>query len=839
MFRHQATAFSIFLALAFSSCSKDELAIAKPFVKSVSVKTLDKKPSVAPDKTSSRAIQVRAVLDKATILNQEYFYVSNLQYSSIYDKKNDLYTQSSASALVPVHFRIVGGELHLIADNKNQYPSDVNHPESLMTRFKIIEQTENSLTVAEGVSIQHLAADLSSGGASENNPAADLWIRSFEYISTSASSGQYLLQETSIRLVNGEIGEFLEAIFPRENMKASSAFKVFQMNPEETTGAKDGMISRYRLLQSDRIFIGETKLTYAVHYDLPNDQATIDWYVTANIRDEDIEPVGLAVEGWNRYFKNFKGINRNVMNFKGRLPQGVHLGDPRFNVINWDSRLIAGAAYESQSYDPSNGRQANSIIYLPAAWIKIGMSYWAGGEYSELGRAQTSSQNGISKSRAVCFRDMGEAAAYLASGRIKAGSEENLKKFGVSLLKQTLLHELGHALGLDHNFKASLSYKSNDPKSIFSTSIMDYNDFEIERAAFDDLHSATGPQLEYDRQALSFLYNGGLDIASSDPVLPVCNDKEADQESGGVDPLCTRYDIESDPSQSIQTASKRIYQTSLENDVTLSEAILQVPLTILSVEALSNIKSKTEFEQVTEKLSKSFDGVLNYYLSSGRASLGYSTKANLKTLYKFNEKLIPTDLDPRLMRERVYAGITQVLSLKVLPDPVNSSLNKAIEKSIESLKLSPYLTGISTSESVEILCERQKWMSQRTVNFAKDEKLGLPALRTKILAAMARHPAAPFFLGKFDKIQVDYEMMIISLLSESVMSKDRHAVERLTAAKSLASFTGRKLGDDALAKTVTGISSERDAAEDNDSRDLAENLLKALAAGPATATFLK
>ncbi len=823
---------SFALTLIFS-CSKNQPA-TNQFVRSVNVTTLDKKASVAPDKTSSRSVEVRAVLDKKAILSQDYFYLGNLQYSSIYDKKFDLYTQSSASGLVPVHFRIVGNELDLIADNRNQYPSDVNHPEQLITRFKIIEQNDTSLTVSQGDSSHYLAADLVTGGATAGATAEDHWVRSFEF----SPQGQYLLQESSVLLTTGEIGEFMESIFPKENMKASANFKVYQMNPDEAAGATEGVLARYRFLQTDKIFNGETKLAYAEHFDLANDQATIDWYVTPNIPDEDLEPVGLAVDAWNRYFKNFKGINRNVMNFKGRLPDGVHLGDPRYNVINWDSRLVAGAAYESQSFDPANGKQANSIIYMPAAWIKIGMDYWASGEFSDLGDAQASAQSGATKSRSVCYRDLHEAAAYLASGKIRAGSEEDLKKFGIELLKQTLFHELGHSLGLDHNFKASLVYKPTDTKPTFSTSIMDYNDFEIERAAFDDIHSSTGPQLEYDRQALSVLYNNAGDIATSDPVLPTCNDKEADNEAGGVDPLCTRYDIQSDPTQSIVDAAKKINQASMDHEITLSDAILQVPTTILSATALANVKTKADFDQISLKISTALDGVLNYYYSTGRSSLGYATKINLKSLYKFNNKLLPADFDPRLMRERVYSGVTQVLSTKTLSDGVAAALAKSIDKSLDTLKLAPYITGISSTDANQIFVDKQKLMSAHVANFAKDEKQGLPAMRTKILTAMARHPGVPFFFGKFDKTIVDYEMMTISLLSDATFAKDRMATERLAAAKSLASFSGRKLGDDALGKVNANITAERDAAEDSDTRDLAESLLKALS-GAASATSLK
>ena len=154
----------LFLGMVIVSCSKPNVR-SRPLIQSIEIQTLEKRQSVAPDKTSSRSVQVRAVVDKKAILEQDYFYSLSLQYSSIYDKKFDLYTQSSAGALVPVHFRIVGQELELIADNRNQFPSDVNHPEQLISRFQILAEDEKTITISQAHSANYLAANLVAEGA--------------------------------------------------------------------------------------------------------------------------------------------------------------------------------------------------------------------------------------------------------------------------------------------------------------------------------------------------------------------------------------------------------------------------------------------------------------------------------------------------------------------------------------------------------------------------------------------------------------------------------------------------------------------------------------------------
>ena len=97
---------------------------------------------------------------------------------------------------------------------------------------------------------------------------------------------------------------------------------------------------------------------------------------------------------------------------------------------------------------------------------------------------------------------------------------------------------------------------------------------------------------------------------------------------------------------------------------------------------------------------------------------------------------------------------------------------------------------------------------------------------------MARHPHVSFFFGKYDQASVDYEMMIVGLLSDAALAKNHGAPERIAAVKSLVTFMGRKLGDTAATDVAQKISLERDTAVDMDSRDLAESLLKLLQQGP-------
>ena len=203
-------ALSAMLALQGCSSKPDSEVLnhQPPLVTQAKTTQTALKPSTAPDQAEAPSVQVTLVADKKALLSQEFLYGSDLQYSSIYDKEYDLYTQSLVLGHVPARFRIVGDELQLVTENKEHFPSDVNHPEQLITRFKILSQTETTLTISGANSSAYLTQVMQQlagkkPGASDAAAYQDHWIRSFEF----DPNGNYLLQQTSVMLADGAVGQ--------------------------------------------------------------------------------------------------------------------------------------------------------------------------------------------------------------------------------------------------------------------------------------------------------------------------------------------------------------------------------------------------------------------------------------------------------------------------------------------------------------------------------------------------------------------------------------------------------------------------------------------------------
>ena len=782
----------------------------------VEVTQVGNKESVAPGQAQAPVIQVKIVLKKQGLFDQDFLYGSDIQYSSVGDNELNLFLQSLAVGHIPVRFFQVGTELHLIADNRRLFPSDVNHPNQLISRFQILAETADTLTVT-GMDSRVQLARAADGATAV--PVRDHWLRSFEF----DQNGNYFLQETSIMTANGSIVEFMETIFPRQNIQPSPKFVPIELNPSRPDGGLQLPLQRFRFLSTEATYAGERLRAFAQKFDIykPNgDVNPIEWWVTPNIPDEYLEPVQLAVESWNRYFRQLSGIQSDVVKFKGRLPQNIKLGDPRYNVINWDSRRVAGAAYESQASDPLTGKQSHSLVYMPAAWLSIGENYWRRGQ-----TAARSDEHRISRlggAKVGCFKEFEGEMRLLDSGRL---STVDPKTFGIELMKGTLMHEIGHALGLAHNFKGSLSFDRSVPNSIFSSSIMDYNQFEIERAAFNDVHSAEGPALEYDRQILSALYNSSQNIGAQDPVLPVCNDEEADFDSGGIDPLCLRYDIEAEPSLSVVRALRRLTESQLADDVSLSAALLRAPDRVAPPARAAAIGTPEELKSFADELETSLVAPLEFFLSASRSSLAATIRTNAESLLVFLPRVLRPNDSERAIRERVFTAVESALALRSLPAIVRSSFVAARDELVARWATTPAAQSLSSSQLVD---EKQRLANDWTQNLdqiEKDDVLGLGMVHARALGALVRNPDVPLYFGEVGGARFDFETAALNILQRTTLDESYTPGARRAGARTLKSYIGRSGAETTIVSVRQALRAQLGVARDTAQRELLESML--------------
>lgn len=692
------------LALNCSSKSKDNSRTSGPAFEQVTETSLapvePKSPAEADSLKAADALAATMAITPAStvsegtmklrkdrLFNREFLYGFDLQYSSSSDPNYSLIPQAQAIGHIPAFFRAISGQLQLLQDQTRLFESNINHPEKLIAEWEVLTEDADTITVryqSSGLLIN----EVFNG---KGSPAPDkTWIRSLKFV----EQGEYILQESAILLRDGAVQTYFESIFPRANL-VPAGYEAFDTDP-----SINPIADRYRFLSNEKVFVdrtdgGETtrsETAFASRYNIANG-ATIDWYVTANVPERFMPVMKSGTEGWNRYYRT--QVGRDVVRFMGRLPADISIGDPRYNVINWDSVAQAGAAYESQAADPMTGIQSHSLVYMPFAWYNIGVELWARRVDTNMPTADqlralvsAKSPEVLSSSRrnpvacVLSAEDMATPVAEILeainANRTDSSSLPNTDDFGQRLMIAVLFHEVGHALGLHHNFKGSLAFDGTrpvGPTNVSTTSIMDYNYYQLEQDLFTQIGGTDGPILEYDRQIISQLYNKGADVTATDAVLAACNDDEADNTTGGLDPLCVRYDSENDPILGVQHSLNNFVSATGAAGTeaqTLAEVLTELKNSVaLRFSDGTRSPDQAALQADAKKLGGQIGELANYFISGGAQSVRVNLRNNSKALRVWAPG---APVDELSFRQRYTEAFKTAVALRQLPAAPAASL---------------------------------------------------------------------------------------------------------------------------------------------------------------------
>jgi hypothetical protein len=263
--------------------------------------------------------------------------------------------------------------------------------------------------------------------------------------------------------------------------------------------------------------------------------------VSANTPPELHDAVRDGVLYWNKVF------GREVVKVID-APAGVTAPDPQYNVIQWVENDSAGFAYADVLSDPRSGEILHSQVYLTSVFNTGTLQEMPGVMREYKPAAPKSFEKGLFASSRVCDRgvDPGAASAMLdvkAQGPVAQGAYNKVVR---DYIQFVVTHEVGHTLGLRHNFAGSLASTATPDQTdqmfsdyinkgtvpakgqIFASSVMDYNVL-----AEDVLHVAMFNSqnlvLPYDQMAINWAYAAKPIDDSSTTLPPYCSDAEAEK----------------------------------------------------------------------------------------------------------------------------------------------------------------------------------------------------------------------------------------------------------------------------------------------------------------------
>ncbi|HMI82730.1 MAG TPA: zinc-dependent metalloprotease [Polyangiaceae bacterium] len=237
-----------------------------------------------------------------------------------------------------------------------------------------------------------------------------------------------------------------------------------------------------------------------------------------------------GIENWNEVF-GFKVFEATVAS------TNQSFADDDVNYFIYDEDPSNGFAFADWRSNPNTGEVRGASVYYNSIWLTDADELFADdftGRITQRVRRPTPTVRWKPMiANHLCTLEAPSFRANYVPQEAPAGltKKQKVEQF----LTHIALHEVGHILGLRHNFKGSIV-----PGTAASTSCMDYLDDPSSIA-----RSHPGP---YDHGAVRYLYG----LSTSFPEEPFCTDEELE-----LDTNCNTFDTTPDPMEGFYTPRYR------------------------------------------------------------------------------------------------------------------------------------------------------------------------------------------------------------------------------------------------------------------------------------------
>ena len=268
----------------------------------------------------------------------------------------------------------------------------------------------------------------------------------------------------------------------------------------------------------------------------------IVFYVDQTVPDEYRAYVKDGIEAWNEAFRA-AGYRNAIVAKDAPDDSSWSAEDIRYSTVQWSASHQMGYAIGPSQADPRTGEILNADILISSEFVRSWKEDY-GTLTPEAESGRRSSMRGTARSlrqmlsdrlaRHACWAERGMAqqiglqrVAMLARGQLSPGASMPDEYLGQAI-KNLVMHEVGHTLGLRHNFKASsgvpnakLHNETFTEKHGVSLSVMDYTPVNVALDA-DEQGDYWNPNVgTYDEWAIKYGY---MPIAEQDDDGPLRRD---------------------------------------------------------------------------------------------------------------------------------------------------------------------------------------------------------------------------------------------------------------------------------------------------------------------------
>jgi hypothetical protein len=512
-----------------------------------------------------------------------------------------------------------------------------------------------------------------------------------------------------------EVDYALSPYIPNPEFKKKEADPLDRIGFFVTNLGKDGSKSEHQKL--------------IMHWDVSEKRGPITFALSKHIPKEFKQSVKEGILYWN------KVLGRDALRIQEDFDPESAL-PARTVVIHWLPWTDAGMAWASMQSDPFTGEILRGQVYMTSFFGKLGEGF-------PQKSAATAAISPAGMSSAI-------TCVYPTEGltKIAGASKDNFAQFAEDQIRSVLAHEVGHTLGLRHNFAAStqssLNFAQTDlqksnyvadgkhPGAEIATSVMDYINGLDEGLLGRWIQKNA---LKYDRFALSWAASEDTDFNTD---LQYCSDEHI--LSAGLEKKtlygCQRYDVSGNPfglrAAEIKPRMASIVQSKFESIVDRifpagTDKVVNVDTVLFADKKMGGTSLNSISSGLT--LYKGFAPLDKLFVKTGGP--------NVSTLVHFTEVVgMPWDGQAVNLSQLIATHLTEVkpgdLLRNVIPLKPNGDYDAEFaQRQFDQLKASEMFSKGKTSSGREyVLSDYQKSKIEKYL------KLGVDSFNSEVFTTL-------------------------------------------------------------------------------------------------------
>lgn len=283
----------------------------------------------------------------------------------------------------------------------------------------------------------------------------------------------------------------------------------------------------------------------------------ITYWVAKDVPEKYRKAVTEGVLEWNKAFEKI-GFHNAIEVRQQTEADKFDTMDARHASIRWYTAADVGSAVGPSQVDPRSGEILDADIRMADVFGRSAQKFVLDNPPAP----HDHSHHGHGDHACEYLAHAGAEQQFARELLEARGDTELAQKVAQAYIKDVVMHEVGHTLGLRHNFKGSLAHTPEQLQDAeftkehgIGTSVMDYHPFNLASPGEKQGEYVQSSLGKYDYLAIKYAYeplpadrekDALQDIAVQTTLHPELA-YESDEAADAMDPEVNRFDLGSDP----------------------------------------------------------------------------------------------------------------------------------------------------------------------------------------------------------------------------------------------------------------------------------------------------